>query len=611
MADIIQLLPDNIANQIAAGEVIQRPASAVKELMENAIDAGSNNIQLIIKNAGKALIQVVDNGSGMSETDARMAFEKHATSKIRKVDDLFAIRTKGFRGEAMASIAAIAQVELKTRETDQDVGTRILIEGSEVKKQEACQTAAGTSVAVKNLFYNVPARRNFLKSDAVETKHIFEEFQRIALAHPSVAFSLINNGHEVYHLREGNLKQRIVGLMGKNYAERLVPIEERSDNISVTGYIGKPQYAKKTRGDQYLFVNKRFIKSGYLNHAVFQAYSELISKDQFPFFCIFIDLDPKVIDVNVHPTKQEIKFEDEKLVYHFVHAGAKHSLAQFSLTPTLDFDRETGFDHLESFRTDLSKSKDNVSNLPPMPGRDYPQKSKLERDNVKNWRDLYDARQKAEQQESDDSLTLQSRWEQDDENGHRKAAAPPPIQMHQRYILTQIKSGFILIDQQSAHQRILYERYLQALNQNRGSTQRSLFPKTLELNPGDAELLKEVLQDVNSMGFDIQDFGNNSFVIQGFPSDIPEGDEMKLIEALIEQYKTHLKVERLDKRESLARAMASSSGIKGGKILSEPEMRRLIDELFACSTPYTTPGGKPTFITFDLTELATRFGRKS
>lgn len=609
MPNIIQLLPDNIANQIAAGEVIQRPASAVKELMENAIDAGATEVQLIIKNAGKALIQVVDNGSGMSETDARMCFEKHATSKIRKVDDLFAIRTKGFRGEAMASIAAIAQVELKTRETDQDLGTRLLIEGSEVKKQEACQTAAGTSVAVKNLFFNVPARRNFLKSDAVETKHIFEEFQRIALAHPNVSFSLTNNGHEVYHLREGNLKQRIVGLMGKNYSERVVPIEEKSDNISVTGYIGKPENAKKTRGDQYIFVNKRFIKSGYLNHAVFQAYSELISKDHYPFFCIFIDVDPQVIDVNVHPTKQEIKFEDEKLVYHFVHAGAKHSLAQFSLTPTLDFERETGFDHFESFRTDLSKSKENISNLPPMPGRDFPQKSKLERDNVKNWRDLYEARQNAEQE--DDSLTLQSRFGQEEDSGQAETPASAPVQMHQRYILSQIRSGFILIDQQAAHQRILYERYMQALNQNKGSTQRSLFPKTLELNPSDAELLSEVLADINSMGFDIQDFGNNSFVIQGFPNDIPEGDEMKLIEALIEQYKTHLKVDRLDKRESLARAMAISSGIKSGKHLSESEMRRLIDELFACSTPYTTPSGKPTFITFDLNELAARFSRKS
>lgn len=607
MADIIQLLPDNIANQIAAGEVIQRPASAVKELLENAIDAGSEDIKLIIKNAGKALIQVVDDGCGMTETDARMCFEKHATSKIRQVDDLFAIRTKGFRGEAMASIAAISQVELKTREADQDLGTRILIEGSDNKKQEPCQTAAGTSIAIKNLFYNVPARRNFLKSDAVETKHIFEEFQRIAMAHPGISFSLINNGHEVYHLRNGNLKQRIVGLMGKNYAERLVPIEEQSDNISVRGYIGKPAHAKKTRGDQYIFVNKRFIKSAYINHAVFRAYDELISKDQFPFFAIFIDLDPKVIDVNVHPTKQEIKFEDEKLVYHFVHAGAKHSLAQFSLTPTLDFDRDPSFDRFSAFQQDLSKSdqQGQVSNLPPMPQGRPPEKSKLERDNIKHWRDLYESRQ---EHKEEDSLTLQSGWEQDVE-GQDRAAAPAPVQIHQRYILSQIRSGFILIDQQLAHQRILYERYIDALQQNRGSTQRSLFPQTLELNSTDAALLHDMLTDINSMGFDIQHFGENSFVVQGFPSDISEGNELQLIEALLEHYKNHLKVDKLDQRESLARAMAASSSIKSGKVLSESEMRRLIDELFACITPFNAPGGKPTFITFDLSDLGTRFSR--
>ena len=608
MANIIQLLPDNIANQIAAGEVIQRPASAVKEMMENSIDSGATEVQLIIKNAGKALIQVVDNGCGMSETDARLSFEKHATSKIRCVDDLFNIQTKGFRGEALASIASIAQVELKTREADKDLGTRIIIEGGEIKKQEACQSAAGTSISIKNLFFNVPARRNFLKSDAVESKHIFEEFHRIALAHPGVSFHLINNGHEVYHLTAGNLKQRIVSILGKNHAERLVPIEEVSDNIAVTGYIGKPEYAKKTRGDQYFFVNKRFIKSAYLNHAVFNAYSELIPKDQFPFFAIFIDIDPKVIDVNVHPTKQEIKFEDEKLVYHFIHAGAKHSLAQFSLTPTLDFDRETGFDTFQSFRNDLSQPKDVSSSFPAMP--QMPKKSKLEQDNLKSWGDLYQLGQDDLARITDDgSVTLQSGMSDDALNGANKAEAPAPVQLHQRYILSQIRSGFILIDQQSAHQRILYEKYLDALDKNKGSSQSSLFPQTLELDRGDAELLKEVIPDLNAMGFDIQDFGQNSFVIQGYPNDISEGNEAQMVESLLEQYKTNLQIEKLDKRDSLARAMAYSSCIKSGKVLSEREMRALTDELFACSAPYTSPNGKATFITFDLAELADRFGQ--
>jgi DNA mismatch repair protein MutL len=343
--DIIRLLPDNIANQIAAGEVIQRPASAVKELLENSVDSGATHIKLIVKTAGKSLVQVIDNGCGMSETDARMCFEKHATSKIRTAEDLFNIRTMGFRGEALASIAAIAQVEMKTRPSGEALGTCLEIEGMKVNKQEPCQTPEGTSIAVKNLFFNVPARRNFLKSDTVELKNIIDEFQRIALAHPKIGLQLFNNDYEMYHLKPGNLKQRIAGLFGDNYTERLVPVEEKSYALHVYGFVGKPEFCKKTRGEQYIFVNNRYIKSAYLNHAVSQGFDQMIPKDSYPFFVLFLDIDPTKIDINVHPAKHEIKFEDEKLAYTFVNLGVKHALGAYSVSPTLDFNQEDHLNH--------------------------------------------------------------------------------------------------------------------------------------------------------------------------------------------------------------------------------------------------------------------------
>ena len=343
MADIIQLLPDAIANQIAAGEVIQRPASVVKELLENAVDAGATEIKLIVKEAGKTLIQVIDNGCGMSETDARMSFERHATSKIRGSEDLFAIRTMGFRGEAMASIAAVAQVEMRTRQHDQDLGNKLVIEASEVKVQEPCQCVAGTTLSVKNLFYNVPARRNFLKSNAAEMRHIVEEFQRIALANPELFFSLHHNGNQVFHLQPGNLRQRIVAVFGAGTNKKLVPVEEDTDVLKLHGFVGKPEFAKKTRGEQYFFVNDRFIKSPYLNHAVMTAYEDLLPKEVYPLYIIFIDIDPARIDINVHPTKQEIKFDDERLVYNYLKVSVRHALGQFSITPSMDFDQETAF----------------------------------------------------------------------------------------------------------------------------------------------------------------------------------------------------------------------------------------------------------------------------
>ncbi len=619
--DIIRLLPDNIANQIAAGEVIQRPASAVKELMENSIDSGATHIKLICKMAGKTLIQVIDNGCGMSETDARMSFEKHATSKIRTAEDLFNIRTMGFRGEALASIAAIAQVELKTRQTGEQLGTCIEIEGMKVTKQEPCQTPEGTSIAIKNLFFNVPARRNFLKSDSVELKNIIDEFQRIALAHPKIGFQLYNNDYEMYHLKPGNLKQRIVAIFGDNYAEKIVPVEEKSYALHVYGFVGKPEFSKKTRGEQFIFVNNRFIKSAYLNHAVSMAFEQMMPKDQFPFFVLFLDIDPTKIDINVHPAKHEIKFEDERLVYTFVNLGVKHSLGAYSVSPTLDFNQEAHLNQGGAFdqqpRTWLEITQHAVqhkeakkfappSNFQPLSGR--------EENNLKNWERAFDTvgKQPASGKEEEQTPVWPQPKTEQEEHPETELIkeAVPPHQIQRRFIVSQIKSGFILIDQQAAHERIMFERYLKLIEKNRNESQRQLFPQSFELNAGDAQILLDILPEINNLGFDIQEFGRNSFVIHGFPADILQGDEKKMVEELIEQYKMNSSVTRLSKRETLAKSLAYSSAIKTGKVLSVDEMKTLIDELFACQNPYTAPNGRFTFITINNDELEKRFENK-
>lgn len=613
MTDIIQLLPDAIANQIAAGEVVQRPASVVKELLENAIDAGSNEVKLIVKDAGKSLIQVIDNGCGMSETDARMCFERHATSKIRQAKDLFAIRTMGFRGEAMASIAAIAHVELKTRRHADELGVRINIEGSEVKSQEACQCAAGTSISVKNLFYNVPARRNFLKSNSVEMRHIMDEFQRVAIAYPEIFFSLHHNGSEVFHLQTGNLRQRIVGIFGTTWNKRLVPVNEETDIIKITGYVGKPEFAKKTRGEQLFFVNQRFIKSGYLNHAIMGAYEDLLAKDSFPFYVVFLDIDPSKIDINVHPTKQEIKFDDERLVYNYLKVAIRHALGQYNITPTLDFDQQVNFSQYNPNTANTDKPVQTISKTtsksgnPGMPKKETP----LEQSNLQNWDKLYEGlEQFDESPEPAESMTIKSKWSEgtDQElSGELAKKQKAPYQVHSKYIVSQIKSGFLLIDQQAAHERILYERFLATLDQQQSSTQKQLFPKTITVTPADAEVIKSIGAQINALGFDLQEFGNNTFVIHGVPADLPHGnDEQQVIEKLLEQYKGNLEL-KLDVHDNIARSMARSSSIKRGQKMDVAEMQELIDQLFACSIPYKSPNGKNCFITFELEDLAKQF----
>lgn len=603
MADLIHLLPDTIANQIAAGEVIQRPASAVKELLENAVDAGADEIRLIVKDAGKSLIQVIDNGSGMSQTDARMCFEKHATSKITKVDDLFNIRTMGFRGEAMASISAIAQVELKSRLHTEELGTQIIIEGFEVKSQEPCQTSAGTSIAVKNLFYNVPARRNFLKSNTVELRHIMDEFERIALAHPHVFFSMHHNGVEIFHLKKANLRQRIIHLFGNNYNEKLVPVEEKTSVTNLHGFIGKPENAKRTKGEQFFFVNNRFIKSNYLHHALKTAYEAMLPDGSYPLYVIFIDIDPKRIDVNVHPTKQEIKFEDERIIYTFIHAAVKHALAAYSITPTLDFEVDATFAHLPAFIRPISSQ-----NIEPS-FKTMQSKMNAHADNTlqTNSADTTNFRERFNAADTTISQTEHS----EDLNFHAEDSVMHAFQVHNHFIIAQIKSGYVVVDQQAAHERILFEKYLTQLSNKKHITQQQLFPSTLHTSASDAAILNDILEDINCLGFDIQPFGKDTFVIHGVPPELTDTNEKQVIENLLEQFKQNTADLKLDKHTAIAKGMAKSNAIKSGKSLTLTEIKLLIDELFACKVPHASPDGNHTFITFGLDDLVKQFLKKN
>jgi DNA mismatch repair protein MutL len=616
MSDIIQLLPDSVANQIAAGEVVQRPASAVKELVENAIDAGADKIQLILREAGKSLIQVIDNGCGMSVTDARMCFERHATSKIRKADDLFAIRTMGFRGEAMASIAAIAQVELKTRRHEDELGTCITIEGSEVISQEACSANTGTSISVKNLFYNTPARRNFLKSNPVEMRHIIDEFQRMALANPQIFFTLHHDGQEVYHLPGSGLKQRIIHLLGNNYNERLVPVEEDTLVIKLRGFVGKPEYARRTRGEQFFFVNNRFIKDAYLNHAVLMAFKELLPEDTFPLYVLFIEIDPAKIDINVHPTKTEIKYQDEQTIYAIIRSAVKRSLGRYNITPSLDFDQENSIEHLvtpkpfeEIVPPTISFNPDfNPFNTDKTP--DYGAPARNSNNNYRpspiaqNWDTLYEISKKEVivQQQMHEELSIEV-----DEQEINKPSERQLFQIQNRFILSQIKSGFMLINQQAAHERILYERFLQQLQNHSGVSQQSLFPQSVTLNSSDFELLKELLPDIRALGFDIREFGKNTVVVEGIPADLNNTAETEILEHLLEGFKNNQSILKLDKRDSLARSLARNAATKMGTRMSLEEMNLLIDQLFACQMPNVALNGKLVITTFTLNELLERF----
>ncbi|MCX2746004.1 DNA mismatch repair endonuclease MutL [Mangrovivirga sp. M17] len=633
MSDVIQLLPDAIANQIAAGEVVQRPSSVVKELLENSIDAGADHITLYIKDAGRALIQVTDNGCGMSGTDARMSFERHATSKIRQSNDLFNIKTMGFRGEAMASIAAVAQVEMKTRPEGEELGTIISIDGSEVKKQEPVACPEGTTTSVKNLFFNVPARRNFLKSNAVEMKHIIEEFQRIALAHFDKTFVLYQNDMELFNLAEGKLSQRIVGIFGKKYQQQLAACEAETEFVSVKGYIGRPESAKKTRGDQYFFVNNRFIKSPYLNHAVTRAFEQLIPEGSFPFFVLFMDIDPKHIDINVHPTKTEIKFDDERAVYAVIHAAVKQALGLHNFSPSLDFETDVNFDAAAEQRS--SGTRTFSSGINNFQGN---RPTTRESNNLKNWDKLFDSAQseaipkltdeerklqgdlrssalnfeefeEEEQNEESASLTFESKASSNWNQSEEKYEGASTFQLHNQYIITQVRSGMMLIDQQAAHERILFEKYIVSAESGNAGSQQSLFPQTIELSPGDFSLYLDLEDEILKLGFEVEVFGKNALIIRGIPSDLADRSEKDIFEGLLEQYKHYQSDLDLPVREKLARSLAKRSCVKKGKVMQKEECESLINQLFACKNPNFTPDGKTVFRLLSLEEIAQLLNR--
>ncbi len=611
--DKILLLPDNIANQIAAGEVIQRPASAAKELLENAVDAGATEIRLIVNDAGKSLLQVIDNGSGMSETDARMCFERHATSKITTIEDLFHIRTMGFRGEALASIAAVAQVELKTKRAEDETGVYIEVENSVVRRQEPIATANGTSFAMKNLFFNVPARRNFLKSNASEMRHIMDEFTRVALSFPHIFFSLTSNGQQVFHLEPGSVKQRIIQLLGNTYNTKLVTVKEQTDYMNIFGFVGKPEAARKTRGDQYFFINNRFIRSAYLNHAVMNAFQDLIAPDSYPMYVLFIDLDPAVVDVNVHPTKQEIKFEDEKIVYAFVQSAVKHSLAQFSVTPTLDFDLDASIQQLPSIQQPFTEEKKAAAASSSI-FKGFTQKHQAhvidpgQSAGLKHWKEFYEDNTPATGDKEPGPIPAEP----------EKAEYHSPFfhtdeseisQLLNTYIITPSGKGFLVINQQSAHERVLYERLSAAAQGKPIATQRSMFPSTFEPAPADALILEELLPELQELGYTIEPFGKNTFVIQGTPADIEPGNEKFIIDLLIDQYKHFNPDLKFSKRERLVRSLAKQQAIKPGTQLSIREMKQLLNDLWSCTQPNTTPDGNPTFLEFKQEQLEKLFGR--
>ena len=598
MLDVIKLLPDSVANQIAAGEVIQRPASAVKELMENALDAGATQIDLIVKDAGKSMIMVVDNGCGMSETDARLCFERHATSKISKAEDLFAIRTMGFRGEALASIAAIAQVELKTRRKEDEVGVKIVNEGSVVKEQTLVPMQPGTSFTVKNLFFNVPARRNFLKSPQAEMRHIVEEFTRVTLMNPEIGFTLTSDGKEVYHLYPGNLKQRIMGLFGSNYEGKLLPVRQEAERVRIDGYIVKAEFAKKTRGEQYFFVNKRFIKHAYLHHAIENAYMEMIPKDSFPGYFLNIEVDPADIDINIHPTKTEVNFLDVKLVYAILHAAVRKAIGQHNLSPMIDFDESADLNN--DFGKAMGMSSPlAIPNIPIDPNYNPFRKESTPRET--HWEGSYQPQRK--EPSGDWRLLYGERTDLPNEAVEQVEESQPKtqyLQVNQSYIVTAVKSGLIVIDQNLAHSRILFEKYLKEMENHNGASQQELFPQALSLNMNDASLLKEMQSELENLGFVLEQANPATFMINGTPSDAAGCDAVALLEQILDNYKINRTDLQLDRKLNLAKTMAAQLSIKAQTKLTEMEMQNIVDQLFACNVAEIAPNGKKIYVILNM-----------
>lgn len=615
MSDIIQLLPDHVANQIAAGEVVQRPASVVKELMENAIDADSTSIKLIIKDAGKTLVQVIDNGKGMSATDARLSFERHATSKIRSADDLFSLNTKGFRGEALASIAAIAHVELKSKQAEDELGTYINIEGSEIKAQEVTVTPTGTSIAVKHLFFNIPARRNFLKSNTVELRHIIDEFHRVALAHPQVAFSMYHNGSQLFNLHESNYRQRVVNIFGAKTNEKLVPVEETTEVLTISGFVGKPQFAKKSRSEQFFFVNNRFIKSPYLNHAINAAFEGLIKDGNHPIYFLNLTVDPKSIDINIHPTKTEIKFDDEHTLYAILRSSVKHSLGQFNIAPVLDFDYDTNLDTPYNY-------KDKGATTPTVEvDRNYnpfrqervsgKQITAFRKQTPNNWDSLYVGLESKGTRDTQDFSQVEFESEPEksslfDGELHIETTQST-YQFQNKYIISTIKSGMLMIDQHRAHQRILYEGLLKNMTVKEAVSQQLLFPLQLHFTGSELTILKQLKDDLEATGFVFSAIDENLVEITGLPINVPDSEVSMILEQLISDVEQEVPDSHFSATDLLAKSMAKSLAIKTGQSLSNLEQEHLVNSLFACKEPSVSPSNRATFITMTIDEVDRKF----
>jgi DNA mismatch repair protein MutL len=614
VSDIIQLLPDSVANQIAAGEVIQRPASVVKELVENALDAGAVEVTIHIKDAGKTLIQIADNGCGMSPTDARMAFERHATSKINSANDLFCIRTMGFRGEAMASIAAIADVELRTKRMEDEVGTLIHIIGSEVKTQEPVACSNGTTITVKNLFYNVPARRKFLKANTTELKHIISEIQRVALPNPDIRFSFFHNNSALYELGKSNFRRRIVDIFGKSINQSLVPVEEKTSLVNISGYVGQPKYARKTMGEQFFFVNKRYMRHPWFHKAVMQAYEKLLPADSFPSYFLFLEIDPAAIDINVHPTKTEIKFEDDRAIWQVIFAAVRESLGKHNVVPSIDFDQSGNIDipvrSKEAGEIQYPEIKVNRDYNPfeteKTPSFKLPQTAKTEKNNLNRWEDLYQGAQ----------LILRSDDETSQASGFSESAKSSEgisrkkmLQLKQKYILSPVKSGLMVIDQKRAHERILFEQFMEVLKSDSVASQQQLFPQTIELDAGDAELLKNILDDLLALGFDIREFGKNTFIINGTPGVLDVSSPEIIVEKLLEEYKNSPVDAKAKAKEQVAISLAKASALDYGTELKQEEIDHLVDNLFACATPNYSPEGKKVLTIIPLEDIEKFFNK--
>ncbi len=619
MSDVIHLLPDHVANQIAAGEVVQRPASVIKELLENSIDAGAGNIQVYIKEAGKILIHIVDNGMGMSVTDARLCFERHATSKITSAEDLFRLKTKGFRGEALASIAAIAHVELKTKREEDEIGTCIKIEGSEVISQEPCTTTTGTSISVKNLFYNIPARRNFLKSDTVETRHIIDEFQRVALAHPQIGFSLTHNNSEIFQLPATNYRQRISNILGGKTNEKLVPVNEETEIVTITGFVGKPEFAKRTRGEQFFFVNDRFIKSPYLNHAVSAAFEGLLKDKAYPSYFLYLQVDPKSIDINIHPTKTEIKFDDEHALYAILRSSIKHSLGQFNVAPVLDFERDPNLDTPYSYesRSATTPGIEVDRNFNPFKTEAAPAKGGGNfhhsfRRETSGWEGLYSGLKSDNLDEGDVNLR-EVEFESEEVTGNLFGASRTDdkssntFQLHKKFIITTLKNGMLVIDQHRAHTRILYEELLKIITVSAAMSQQLLFPLILEFSQQEMELLRGIKDSLEQTGFIFSELRKDSVEIKGIPTSISESEVEILLEQLLSDFENEVPGNSFSQTDLLAKSLAKSMAVRSGSLLNSTEQQHLVNGLFACKEPGVTPFNKPVFITLPIEELEKKF----